>query len=328
MKAIIFSCSIKNGKNSSTQAWSELMALRMKNQSIDAEIINLKNIDYEASTGPDLLHNKMAKCFDADFIVIATPINFKHTTFFARNLAKRFKHAHTRAKADGIDLFEKKLFEVCIMHGCKNDHLADGTEIFVEYGGEPTKKFKSLLPDVKYILPQRNLNLRVWQPADKHGPDRKKLHLDTETVRDIDNTIQAFKKEYRKSTPKMSIEKWMQYFSSNNLNAFGRGYTLGITAINEQTVKKHIEWVHQNITDVHKKAQIFVAMKERCIRADFYDEAELYFAEQFEIGESGKTHPGDAYDTSYDDPNNRVVIKWKKDGFRITRSANYRPNNY
>lgn len=328
MKAIIFSCSIKNSKNSSTQAWSELLANKMQQESIAVEIINLKKFDHEASTGPDLLHQEMAKCYDANFIVFATPINFKHASFYARNLASRFTHAHNKAKEEGVDLFKDKLFEVCIMHGCKNDHLDDGTEIFVEYGGIPTRQFKALLPDLNYVLPKKNLNLCVWQPADKHGPKRKELHLDKQTVTDIEQTIKAFKESYKDITPKMSVSKWLSYFSSNDPNAFGRGYTLGESNINEQTVKKHINWVHKNIKDIHQKAQIFVAMKERCIRKDYYDEAELYFAEQFELGESGKVHAGEQYDTSYKDLNKSVIVKWKKDGFRITRSANYRPNNY
>ena len=61
MKAVIFSCSIKDGKNSDTQAWSELFAKSMNAQGIQTEIINLKKFDYEASTGPDLLHEEMAK---------------------------------------------------------------------------------------------------------------------------------------------------------------------------------------------------------------------------------------------------------------------------
>tara|TARA_B100001093_G_scaffold23811_1_gene21071 strand:- start:1367 stop:2353 length:987 start_codon:yes stop_codon:yes gene_type:complete len=328
MKAVIFSCSLKDGKNSSSQSWSELLASKMQEQSIDTKIINLKQFDYEASTGQDLLHEQLAECYDANFITFAAPINFKNVSFFARNLAERFAYANKKASADGIDLFAGKQFEVCIMHGCKNDHLPDGKEIYVEYDGKYTKKFKSFLPELDYILPNRFLNLRVWQPADKHGPDRKKLHLDTDTVNDVDDTIQAFKKNYKEFKSKVLIRDWLSYFKCDEPNAFGRGYTLSPTAINTDSVQKHIDWTHKNINDVNIKAQIFVSMKERCIRSDCYDQAELYFNEQFELGEEGKLQPGDTYDTKHNDPNKIVVVRWKKNGFRITRSANYRPNNY
>ncbi len=328
MKAVIFSCSLKDGKNSSSQSWSELLASKMQEQSIDTKIINLKQFDYEASTGQDLLHEQLAECYDANFITFAAPINFKNVSFFARNLAKRFAYANKKASADGIDLFAGKQFEVCIMHGCKNDHLPDGREIYVEYDGKYTKQFKSFLPELDYILPNRFLNLRVWQPADKHGPDRKKLHLDTETVNDINDTIQAVKKNYKEFKNKVLLRDWLSYFRCDEPNAFGRGYTLAPASINMDSVKKHIDWVHNYTNDVDKKAQIFVSMKERCIRADCYDESELYFNEQFEMGEQGKLQPGDTYDTNDNDPNKIVVVRWKKKGFRITRSANYRPNNY
>ena len=328
MKAVIFSCSLKNSENSASQSWSELLASKMKATSIDTKIINLKEFDHEASTGPDLLHEQLGECYDADFIVFAAPINFKNVSFFARNLAKRFMYAQKRAMADGIDLFEGKLFEVCIMHGCKNDFLPDGTEIYVEFDGDYTKQMKSFLPRLNYILPKRFLNLRVWQPADKHGPDRKNLHLDAETVNDIDDTIQAFKKNYKNFKQKISLRNWLSYFECDEPNAFGRGYTLAPNNINTDSVQKHIDWVHNYTDDANKKAQIFVAMKERCIRTNHYDESEMYFNEQFELGEQGKMQPGDSYDTKHDDPDKIVYVRWKKNGFRITRSANYRPNNY
>ena len=70
MKAIIFSCSLKRAENSDSQAWSDLMAKMMNEQSIQTEIINLRKFDHEASTGADLLHKEMAKCYDADLIVL------------------------------------------------------------------------------------------------------------------------------------------------------------------------------------------------------------------------------------------------------------------
>ena len=52
----------------------------MQEQSIDTKIINLKQFDYEASTGQDLLHEQLAECYDANFITFAAPINFKNVS--------------------------------------------------------------------------------------------------------------------------------------------------------------------------------------------------------------------------------------------------------
>jgi hypothetical protein len=330
MKAVIFSCSIKDGKNSDTQAWSELFAKSMNAQDIQTEIINLKKFDYEASTGPDLLHEEMAKCYDADFITIAGPVNFRHPNFYLRNLAKRFAHAHNKAKAKGIDLFENKLFEICIMLGCLSDNTNDGTLVEVPYGGRQTRDIKGILPPVKYINETRKhlLSLSCWNPSDKIGPKRKELHLDEQTMYDINVTINGYRDNYVEHTPKFSLETWMDCFKSEDPRAFGRGYTLSADNLSEETITAHRKWVNENFTDAHKKAQIFVAMKERCIKADYYEGAEMYFDEQFELGEEGKIHAGDHYDTDWTDPNKKYVMAWKDGGFRITRAANYRPNNY
>ncbi len=330
MKAVIFSCSIKDGKNSDTQAWSEVFANSMNAQGIQTEIINLKKFDYEASTGPDLLHEEMAKCYDADFITIAGPVNFRHPNFYLRNLARRFAHAHIKAKAKGIDLFENKLFEVCIMLGCLSDNLDDGTMVRVPYYGRQTGTVKGLMPPVKYIEEKHPepLHLSCWNPSDKMGPQRKKLHEDKQTMDDITSTINAFKDNYVAHTPKFDLETWMDCFKSEDPRAFGRGYTLSPDNLSEESITAHRKWVNENIEDAHLKAQVFVAMKERCIKADYYEGAEMYFDEQFELGEEGKLHAGDHYDTDYTDPNANYIMAWKKGGFRITRAANYRPNNY
>ena len=329
MKAVIFSCSIKDGKNSDTQAWSELLAKTMQQKSIETEIINLKEFDHEASSGPDLLHNEMAKCYDADFIMIAGPVNFRHPNFYLRNLSSRFAHAYNNAKDKGIDLFENKIFEVCIMLGCLSDNLNDGTMIRVPYGGRQTRDIKAILPKVKYIEQKDPpLHLSCYNPSDKMGPMRDELHLDQETMQDIDSTIQGFIDNFVEHTPKFSLEFWMECFRSEEPNAFGRGYTLARDNLSKETITAHRKWVHENIKDVHHQAQMFVAMKERCIKADYYDGAEMYFDEQFEMGEAGKIHAGDHYSTSYDDPNKKFIMEWKPEGFRITRAANYRPNNY
>ena len=90
MKAVIFSCSLKQSKYSTTNAWSELMVDRFKRVGVNSVIINLRDYDYEASTSGDDLHQQLALVYDADYIVFAAPINLGQTTFTCKNLVDRF----------------------------------------------------------------------------------------------------------------------------------------------------------------------------------------------------------------------------------------------
>lgn len=323
MKAVIFSCSIKDAKNSDTQTWCELLSKLMTQQSIESEIINLKQFDHEASTGPDMLHLEMGKIYDADFVVIASPVNFRESTFFARNLASRFQHAYEKSKTLDINLYENKIFEICIMQGCLTDDLKDGTEIKDIYHGRPTWIMKSLLPPVKYVKQlDPPLHVSFDCVTDRRGPTRQNLHQDQKSLDDINSTIESFKKAYVQNTPKFSKEIWMKCFESDDPNAFGRGYTLSKENLTEENVINHRKWVNQNIEDQHHRAQIWVAMKERCIKNDFFDGAEMYFDEQFKMARKGQVTQGEIADGEY------RIMKWKGNSFRGTRTANYRPNNY
>ena len=334
MKAVIFSCSIKDKKNSETQAWCELVAKRMKMQSIECTVVNLKDFDHEASTGPDLLHEEMAKVYDANFIVIAGPVNFNQPSFFLRNLAKRFVHAHQQAKRRDINIFENKLFEICIMQGCFSKYLQDGTEIPDVYNGGPTRTMKALMPQppaLQYIQPmQPPLHVSFSGATDRRGPTRKNLHTDTGTLKDIDLMIDKFKRQLVRREPAFSNPElptfgqgtWMKCFASNDPNAFGRGYTLSKDNLTEENVSKHIKWINDNIENALHRAQIWVAMKERCVKNDFHDGADMYFDEQFHLGQKGMVKTGEMiFGDEY-------ILRWKKGSFRIQRPGNYRPNNY
>ena len=323
MKAVIFSCSLKHKNNSDTQSWSELTAKMMKSQSIDCQIINLKEFDHEASTGPDMLHLEMAKVYDANFIIFAGSVNFREPNFFLRNLASRFTHAYEQAKKREINLFENKLFEVCIMQGCLTDDSKDGTEIKDIYHGRPTRTTKHLLPPVKYVESQNPpLHVSFSNITDPRGPIRKDIHKHEKTVADLQQMIESFKKAYVQHTPTFSKEIWMKCFESDDPNAFGRGYTLSKENLTEENVINHRKWVNQNFEEQHHRAQIWVAMKERCIKNDFFDGAEMYFDEQFQLARKGQVTAGEIADGDY------RIMKWKVGGFRGTRTANYRPNNY
>lgn len=323
MKAVIFSCSLKDKKNSDTQSWCELVSKIMKSQSIDCHIINLKDFDHEASTGDDLLHKEMAKIYDANFIIFAGSVNFREPNFFLRNLAGRFKHAYEKSKTLDIDLYQNKIFEVCIMQGCLTDDLKDGTEIKDIYHGRPTRTTKKLLPPVKYVESLNPpLHVSFDCVTDRRGPTRQNLHQDQKSLDDINSTIESFKKAYVQHTPTFSKEIWMKCFESDDPNAFGRGYTLSTENLTEENVINHRKWVNQNFEEQHHRAQIWVAMKERCIKNDFFDGAEMYFDEQFQMARKGQVTQGEIADGDY------RIMKWKGNSFRGTRTANYRPNNY
>ena len=98
MKAIIFSCSLKNGKYSTTNAWSSLMAERFSIAGVDSHIINLRDYDYEATLSGDDLHKQLIHVYDADYIVFAGPINMGQITFSCKNLVDRFIHANNNAE--------------------------------------------------------------------------------------------------------------------------------------------------------------------------------------------------------------------------------------
>ena len=331
MKAVIFSCSLKDKHNSDTQSWCELAAKMMKSQSIDCQVINLKDFDYEASTEDDLLHEEMAKVYDANFIVIAGSVNFAEPNFFMRNLALRFAHAEQQAKRRDINIFENKLFEICIMQGCFTEDLKDGTEVFVDYTGGPTRKIKHLMPNVNYINQMHPpMHVSFSCATDRRGPTRKNVYKDIGTLDNIDIMIHKFKRQLVRREPAFSNPElptfgkgtWMKCFKSNNANAFGRGYTLSKDNLSEENIIQHRKWVNENIENPHHKAQIWTAMKERCVRNDCHDGAEMYFDEQFQLARQGQITPGEL------PLGDEYIMKWKKNSFRITRTANYRPNNY
>ena len=66
MKAVIFNSSVKDPKYSNTYAWCKVLANRLEKRNIQSEIVNLKEIDYEASTSDkDTLYKQFEKVYDA-----------------------------------------------------------------------------------------------------------------------------------------------------------------------------------------------------------------------------------------------------------------------
>ena len=83
-KVVIFSCSLKDGKYSTTRAWADLQARRFESKGINAKVINLKEFDYEASRDVDMLHEQLTHIYDADLIIFASPTNITDMTFTAK----------------------------------------------------------------------------------------------------------------------------------------------------------------------------------------------------------------------------------------------------
>jgi hypothetical protein len=234
------------------------------------------------------------------------------------------------------------------MQGCLTNDARDGEEIPITYGGRPTRAVINLMPPVQYI-DQNDLGLHVSfsNITDPRGPIRKDIHKHEKTVADLQQMIESFKKKFVEQPVGFSLSTWMECFKSDDPNAFGRGYTLSKNNLNEESVIAHKKWVNEHIENHHHRAQIWVAMKERCIKNDFDYGANLYFDEQFLMARKGQVRPGEL---SLDGPKkfretvevgvtaddsgdthlvgDERIMKFTKNGFRITRTANYRPNNY
>ena len=322
MKAIIFATSIKEGKHSNTRAWCDELNSTFKQNNISSEVITLKDYDYEASTGKDLLHEQMYKLYDADLIFFTSPINFSNPTFYLRNLLERFVHAQTKAVQKGLDIFANKRIEILPNGGCTTMGPAPKQSSWEEYeekyypGGEliPGHNWmheyhKLLYEKLNFIKPLGliNLHLNTWNPQEPIGPDRNTMHGHPQTVATIDRIMKKIKTlgmHSQENKPKHTIEEFVECFRSDDKNAFGRGLTLAVENLNLKSAQKHIEYLNNNkeLLDV-VRYQAIVAMKDRSVKAGVYEVAELYYNQQ--VLQDG--HPSTK---------------------RLNKNGNYRPNDY
>ena len=199
---------MKQGKNSNTRAWCDELNSTFKQNNISSEVITLKEYDYEASTGKDLLHEQMYKLYDADLIFFTSPINFSNPTFYLRNLLERFVHAQTKAVQKGLDIFANKRIEILPNGGCTTMDPAPKDSIWKEYeekyypGGELIpghnwmhRYHKLLYEKLNFIKPLGliNLHLNTWNPQEPIGPDRNTMHGHPQTVATIDRIMEKIK---------------------------------------------------------------------------------------------------------------------------------------
>jgi len=322
MKAIIFATSMKEGKNSNTRAWCDELNSTFNQNNISSEVITLKDYDYEASTGKDLLHEQMYKLYDADLIFFTSPINFSNPTFYLRNLLERFAHAQTKAVQKGLDIFANKRIEILPNGGCTTMGPAPKDSIWEEYeekyypGGELIpghnwmhRYHKLLYEKLNFIKPLGliNLHLNTWNPQEPIGPDRNTMHGHPQTVATIDRIMEKIKTlgmHSQENKPKHTIEEFVECFRSDDENAFGRGLTLAVENLNLKSTKEHIEYLNNNkeLLDV-VRYQAIVAMKDRSVKAGAYEVAELYY-------------------------NQQVLQDGLPSTKRLNKNGNYRPNDY
>lgn len=310
MKAIIFSCSLKDREYSTTRAWAELQAQRLIEGGVDSEVINLKDYDYEASTNEDHLHTHMSKVYDADLIIFASPTNITDMTFSCKNLLDRFVTAHNRAKKLGIDLFKGKLWEYASMFGCSFYTTPKGKKPVPYYDpNDITPHWKRhhgvAIDTLKFMehLGVKTLGISTWSPADPEGPRHNDMDQHKEVVKMCDLVVNEFKKKKTKhSVPSCSLEQFMELFKSDSEHTFGRGMTVAEENVNLKTVEENIKFINGSDALVNHKANALMCMKERCTKLRLYDLAEMYYVEHFKI----MKHPE----------------------YRRGASSNYRPNGY
>ena len=289
MKAVIFSCSLKNSKYSTTTAWSELMVRRFKDAGVESNIVNLKDYDYEATTSGDDLHDQMARAYDADYILFAAPINMGHTTFSCKNLVDRFTNANTNAKENGIDIFKDKIYEYVTFGAHIEGFEANGKPIFRTYNkhfGEWNNHHGYLRNKLSFIdnLGMDDLAMGTFHPDDPTAPTFDQIGNSEEAKEMCDSIVQGFKnKNTTAKLPACSKEKFLEMFESDDTNAFGRGMTLSTDNLSQDTVQQHIDFVNKNVVNSGHRIIVFICMKERCIKMDRYDLARLYYVQQFGI---------------------------------------------
>ena len=289
MKAIIFSCSLKDGKYSSTNAWSQLMVDRFKLAGIDSDIINLRDYDYESTGSGDELHKQFTKVYDADYIIFAAPINLGQTTFTCKNLVDRFVYAYTNSKQNSIDIFSGKVWEYVTFGAHVEGFKENGKPIVRKYN----KHFSEWPSHHGYLRSKLNfmdhlgmddLAMGTFHPDDPEAPTFDKMQNSKEAIDMCDSIVDGFKsKNVISKLPSCSLERFLQMFESKEANAFGRGQTLAENNLSLHTVSKHIRHVEENVRNTGHKLIIFICMKERCLRMGRYDLSRMYYTKQFEI---------------------------------------------
>lgn len=322
MKVVIISGSVKDPKNSDTKAWSDIMARKLEANDITAEVINLKDFDYEATTEGDILLEQMSKLYDANIILFAGPSFHCLLPFTMYNIFNRFKNAYKKGMANGIDIFEGKYFDLCFLFSSDWDYVGRKEKININdfdkkhgityhrprekihdpYTGRQHNLVYDILEFMK-PLGGNMLTVCLEAPLNEQGPTRDQMSTDKKINKDIERFIEIAKQNYVEDpTPKCSIEEFTSFFEDTNAE-FGRGMTLKPENINRDNVIKNIDHVMMNKNlEVINHAQIMLCMKERAEKAGKYDLSNYYFRALYNLIE--------------------------KKGFRAQDAGTHRSNNY
>jgi hypothetical protein len=336
-KAVIFSCSLKQPNYSSTKAWSVLLAKRLALKGIESQIINLRDYDYESSTDKDELHEQLKYVYDASLIIFASPTNIYNPTFSCTNLVDRFVHAHKKSKKNQIDIFKNKYWEYCQFQSL--DYVSDSNGGVARQGYfgadhcEWINHHGYMLKTLPFInhLGLTNTHVDTYAaPAGFDGPNYDDMEDHKEAVQVCDDIVETWYLHRKKqkgfdtkdATPTCSLERFLEFFESDDSRAFGRGTTIADENINEQSVKTSIAHVHKTMSNVCQKSVVFISMKERCTRLGLLDLAEMYYIEQFTINRSRRSL-------------RRKLLRRRSLRKRVgvteyprEHSGNYRPNGY
>lgn len=312
---VIFNCSLKDPKYSTTKAWADLQAKRFLLKGINAKVITLKDYDYEASKSGDKLHEQLKNVYDADLIIFSSPLLISRPTFYYYNLIERFIHAHKKSTTENVDIFKNKFIEHAVLFGSnyERDHKTKKLRTLV-YNRNLKSNYNTWDNHHGYTYNKlsfiKNLGIddlcvSTWSPDERSGPQFFDMEKHADVVANCDRVVDVFLEKTKgisDSVPKCSLEKFLDFFKSEDKNAFGRGYTLSVDDLNEENVKNHINFINKNINDVMLKGLMFIIMKERCTTAGRYDLAEFYYYEQFYMTQNPF--------------------------YRRNCSGNYRPNGY
>jgi len=304
MKAVIFSTSLKNGNYSTTKAWSMLMAQRLSLKNITTEVINLKDYDYEASTDHDELHNQLRHVYNADLVIFASPAAVCHPTFTLTNLVNRFVHADTRAKKKNIDIFQNKIWEYCNINTSGHVEKNKIKMYYNDWENHHGYLLKTL-PFWQHLA-VADANVSTHHPKFPEGPTTKTMMNHRDAIKISDKIVDKFVEKHKikkVNVPSCSLAEFLQFFESDEQKAFGRGMTLAENDINEDSVKSHIKYVKEIVSNSAHLGNIFMCMKERCMKLGLHDIAELYYEQQFKV-------------------------IWYNNDYDHLCSGNYRPNGY
>lgn len=287
MKAIIFSGTAKNKENSDSKVWCEHLKLKLSQNKIESEIIYLKDFDYEATVNGDNLLPELRKMYDAQIIIFAGPIIHGVVAFPLYNLWRRFRHAYEKGMEAGVNIFDNKYFELCLLFGSCLDYT-DSTKskdkkVRITYYA---RHHDIVYEKLNFMNPVGHnlLSVCLSSPMDPSDLTRKTLSTDEKTNADIDKLITMSKQVcVNDQSPECSVDEFTEFFRDTD-GRFGRRMTLSKDNLNEKNVIENIKFIrNNNDLELQTKLQIILCMKERADRAGEHDLAVLYFAEMHRL---------------------------------------------